>query len=168
LSDEGGAERLSKPDELLALHDVTAELFATLQRWFAVGPVLELDVSDIDSAVTELGDPRMIAGMAMRKLQALRLVSTPGVLTSTDMVVAMINDLNRALLQAPGMYLSLRAEGTDWDRAWAELDVDPGGAPSDPSATDPEIDRFHQLHARLHEAMYAVMEASEGDIRLFE
>ena len=47
----------------------------------------------------------MIAAMAMRKLQALHLIATPGVLTTTDVILAIINDLDRALLQAPSMFL---------------------------------------------------------------
>ena len=119
-----------KPDELLALHGISAELFETLGEWFDVGDRLSLDLEEIDSAVTELGDPVMIAGMAMRKLQALHLISTPGVLTATDVVVGLINDLNRALLQAPAMYLSLRASTTDWDAALAGMPsgINLGGA----------------------------------------
>ena len=67
--------------------------------------------------------------MAMRKLQALRLISTPGVRTSTDVVIAIVNDIDRALLQAPSMYLARKAETTDWDAALASLgqDEDPEG-----------------------------------------
>ena len=86
-----------KPAELLALHDVTTELFVTLQRWFSVPPTISVDVSAVDAegAVRELGDPTMIAAFAMRKLQALNLLSTPGVRTSTDVVVTMVQDLTR-------------------------------------------------------------------------
>ena len=41
----------------------------------------------------------MIAAMAMQKLQALHLIATPGVLTTTDVILAIINDLDRALLK---------------------------------------------------------------------
>ena len=64
---------------------------------------VSIDLADIDSAVIELGDPEMIAALAMRKLQALRLLATPGVRTTTDVVVAIVNDLDRALLQAPDL-----------------------------------------------------------------
>ena len=119
MSDPGLPEATGKPDELLALHSVTAELFALIRRWFAVPPAVTLDLAEVDSAVVEMGDPQMIAAMAMRKLQALHLIATPGVRTSTDVVVAIIQDLERALVQAPSMYISARAEATDWDQALA-------------------------------------------------
>jgi len=103
------------------LHSVTAELFETLQAWFEVPASVSLALADIDSAVTELGDPVMIAAMAMRKLQALRLLAQPGVRTSTDVVVAIVQDLDRALFQAPTMRLRRVAEQTDWDAEFAGL-----------------------------------------------
>lgn len=180
LSDDGMSDGsasdpvLPKPDAVLALDGVTSELFAILRRWFEVGESVSLDLTEIDSAVTELGDPVLIAAMAMRKLQALNLISTPGVRTSTDMVVAIIQDLDRALLQAPAMYLKLRAETTDWDQAFAMLGDDPVSVANTPDApasadeTDPEIETFRHLHSDLHEALYAVVEVSEGQIRYFD
>jgi hypothetical protein len=160
-----------KPAELLALHDVTAELFATLQRWFSVPPTIAIDVSavDADGAVRELGDPTMIAAFAMRKLQALHLLSTPGVRTSTDVVVTMVQDLTRALVQAPSMRLRVQAEQIDWDAAFAELDG--AAAPEAVDAVDAidrESERFEQLHALLHVAVQAVLEASDGEITYLE
>ncbi len=163
-------EVLAKPDELLALHDVTERLFTTMKAWFGVADTVALDLAEVDSAVTELGDPVMIAALAMRKLQALHLIATPGVRTSTDVVVTIVNDLDRALLQAPSMYLSLRAEGTDWDAALADLGAGagPDDAPLDAAQTDPEIEELQLLHDALHEAARAVVEAGEGQIRYFE
>jgi hypothetical protein len=223
--DDDPIPTLPKPDALLALHEVTAELFGTLRRWFAVPGEVVLDLHGIDSAVRELGDPLMIAALAMRKLQALRLLSTPGVMTTTDVIVTIIQDLDRALVQAPNMYLKLQAAAADWDAELAVLDGDagdvvlpaasafdwpdapsddradvpgdadvadpddefadgpadvaPGGAagppfdrlrgeaPVDPTQADPESDRFRELHGRLHEAVFEVLEASEGEIRYF-
>jgi hypothetical protein len=165
---------IPKPDALLALHDVTAELFATLRRWFAVPAQVTLDLREIDSAVQELGDPLMIAALAMRKLQALHLLSTPGVMTTTDVVVTIVQDLDRALVQAPNMHLKLWAAATDWDAELAVLDdatspaepqADLGEAPADPTQADPETELFRERHAKLHEAVFAVLEASEGEIR---
>ena len=93
--DDDSSDVLPKPDALLALDGVTAELFETLRDWFDVGPTVTLDLRRVDSAVADLGDPQLIAAMAMRKLQALHLLSTPGVRTTTDVVVAMVNDLDR-------------------------------------------------------------------------
>ena len=166
-------EVVPKPDELLALHDVTGEMFDTLRRWFDVPPKAELDLTDVDAAVVELGDPTMIAALAMRKLQALHLLSTPGVRTTTDVVVTIVQDLDRALIQAPFSRLRVRAEATDWDAEFAALEsgglLDDGDAPpEDPGAADPEVERFRMLHAQLHKAARAVLEASEGRIRIFE
>jgi hypothetical protein len=163
---------LPKPDAVLALHDVTAELFARLRDWFEVPDSVSLDLSAIDSAVAELGDPVMVAALAMRKLQALHLLSTPGVRTTTDVVVTIVQDLDRALIQAPFSRLRLRAEATDWDAELAALEsdemADDVGPPADPEAADPEVERFRMLHAQLHVAARAVLEASEGRIRIFE
>ncbi|MBW3662989.1 MAG: hypothetical protein KY469_07815 [Actinobacteria bacterium] len=159
-------DTIPKPDELLALHSVTTELFETLRSWFDVPDSVALDLSAVDSAVEELGDPVLIAAMAMRKLQALHLLSTPGVRTSTDVVVSIVQDLNRALLQAPVMRLQLAAEHTDWDAAFDDLmggDATP--APEHTDEEDQETIRFRQLHERLHEAVVAVLRASDGEIR---
>ncbi|HEX2028355.1 MAG TPA: hypothetical protein VHF25_10190 [Nitriliruptorales bacterium] len=164
-------DTIPKPDELLALHDVTAELFATLRDWFDVPGRVTINLREVDSAVAELGDPQLIAAMAMRKLQALHLLSTPGVRTSTDVVVAIVQDLDRALLQAPSMRLKVAAASADWDAELFELTVEPDGAdqagdvPSDPREEDVEAVRFRTLHRKLHDAVLAVLRASDGEIR---
>lgn len=189
MTDDSAVPVLAKPDELLALHSVTEELFDTLRHWFSVPDSVPLDLTAIDSVVSEMSDPVMIAALAMRKLQALHLLATPGVRTSTDVVLAIVNDLERAMVQAPAMRLRLRASTVDWDAALAELDpmdldgVDPeperlgdrGDHPSRPvrrpvEATDAdhEADRFRSLHLRLHEAALAVYQAGDGEIRLLE
>lgn len=165
-------EPLPKPDELLALHDVTGALFDTLRDWFDVPERVSLSLHDIDAAVTELSDPVMVAALAMRKLQALRLLAQPGVRTSTDVVVSIVQDLDRALLHAPTLHLERRARLADWDAAFADLVTDadelvaPTAHPAD-DREDAETAAFRSLHARLHEAVQAVMEASDGEIRHF-
>src|ERR687894_1165068 len=131
-ADPEGVATIPKPDELLALHGVTAEMFAILRRWFDVPPKVTLDLSEVDSAVVELGDPVLIAAMAMRKLQALHLLSTPGVRTTTDVVVAIVQDLQRALIQAPSMRLRLAAAAADWDAELAALEGDGDAAAAAP------------------------------------
>lgn len=175
MRDHRGMEAIAKPNELLALHDVTEELFDTLKEWFAVPDSVSLDLTDVDAVVREMADPAMIAALAMRKLQALRLLATPGVRTSTDVVVTMIGDLDRALVQAPTMRLERAAENTDWDAALAGLDTLEGlseddgvAAPEAVDDTDPETERFRALHAALHDAAIAVVEASDGEIRYLE
>ena len=160
-------ETVPKPTELLALHDVTGEMFDTLRRWFDVPTSVALDLTAVDSAVVELGDPVLVAAMAMRKLQALHLLSTPGVRTTTDVVVNIVQDLQRALLQAPHTRLRLAAESTDWDAELARLDDDVDDADDAPATADerdPEADRFRELHGKLLEAMEAVIRASDGSI----
>ena len=161
---------ISKPDSLLALHDVTEILFNTLREWFDIDSTITLDLKEIDSAVIELGKPEIIAAMAMRKLQALRLISTPGVLTTTDIVIAIINDLDRALLQAPSMYLERKADRTDWDQALANLEdsVLEETKSSENNKIDTDIEKFLRQHALLHVAVQSVVEAAEGEIRYFE
>jgi hypothetical protein len=173
------SEPLPKPDELLALHDVTRQLFELLRSWFDVPHRVALDLTDIDAAVRDMGDPVMIAALAMRKLQALRLLSTPGVATTTDVVVTIVQDLDRALVQAPSMHLRRQAEHTDWDAALSDLLDDgqapdtgeTGGAGQHPSVEvdqpDQVIEWFRALHRQLHDAVRAVVEASDGEIRVF-
>ena len=167
MDDEGA---IAKPDELLALAEVAEELFDTLRSWFDVPPAVRLDLAEVDSAVAELGDPVLIAAMAMRKLQALHLLATPGIRTTTDVVVSIVQDLQRALIQAPTMRLSLAAASTDWDAELASLDqagaeAPAGVAPTTADEADPEADRFRALHALVNLAMEATIEASEGRIR---
>ena len=164
---------IAKPDELLALHRTAAELFTILKRWFSVPESVPLNLTDVDAVVLEMSDPVMIAALAMRKLQALRLLATPGVRTSTDVVLAIVNDLERALLQAPVMRLKLRASTVDWDAAFAQLEVvehpsRAGHLPHDVAEADPEADYFRELHAEVHAAAFAVYEASNGEICLLD
>ena len=113
----------------------------------------------------------MIAAMAMRKLQALNLIATPGVQTTTDVVITIIQDLDRALMQAPVMRLRRQAETTDWDNAFAAMsdgEAPDGEVAVDATDEDPEAVRFRELHAAMHEAVMAVIEASEGEIKILE
>jgi hypothetical protein len=165
-------EALPKPPEFLALTEVTTELFETLKEWFDVPAAVVLDLSAVDSekVVREMAEPAMIAALAMRKLQALHLLATPGVRTSTDVIVTIVQDLTRALLQAPVMRLRVAAARTDWDAALAGL-TDAGGevaAPDDATDVDPETERFEVLHSALHVAAQAVVDLSGGEIVYLE
>ena len=142
---------IPKPDSFLALHTVAEKLFNTLRKWFDVQPNVTIDLTEIDSAITELGESEMIAAMAMRKLQALHLIATPGVLTTTDVILAIINDLDRALLQAPSMFLERKATQTDWDKEFESLngESDSLNFPIASDQVDPEIQEFQLQHASL-------------------
>jgi hypothetical protein len=169
--DDERFEARPKPSELLALTEVTAELFETLKEWFDVPSSVALDLSAVDSekVVREMSEPSMVAALAMRKLQALHLLATPGVRTSTDVVVTIVQDLTRALLQAPVMRLRVAAERTDWDAALAGLtDAGDVAAPDDATDADPETERFEVLHSALHIAAQAVIDLSEGEIVYLE
>lgn len=177
-------EELAKPQELLAAHDACEELFVLLQRWFAVPERVTIDLARVDSAVAELADPQLVMAMAMRKLQALHLLTTPGVVTTSDVVLTVIQDLERALLQAPTMHLGQIAAEVDWDAELAALGIeapsdrddaggqedDEGGASGDAAGADgddvpDEVARFRAHHATLHEAAKAVLHVSDGRIR---
>jgi len=168
-------DELPKPNELLAARTSAETLFGLLRAWFDVPMSVTIDLRAVDSAVAELGEPQLVMAMAMRKLQALHLLTTPGVRTTTDVVLTVIQDLERALLQAPTMHLKRSAAGTDWDAALAKLDDQLGGSdtsgssdPSDPSGGPhlDEIELFRQHHSALHEAARAVLHASDGRIRI--
>ncbi|HVM13333.1 MAG TPA: hypothetical protein VM287_03285 [Egibacteraceae bacterium] len=161
-------EEIPKPRELLAARTSAETLFQLLRDWFAVPTSVTLDLRAVDSAVAELGDPQLVMAMAMRKLQALHLLTTPGVRTTTDVVLTVIQDLERALLQAPNMHLRHAAAETDWDAALAALDdadEEPTEDAAPGSATPDEIETFRRHHAALHEAARAVLHASDGEIR---
>ena len=52
---------IPKPDSFLALNTVAEKLFNTLRKWFDVQPNVTIDLTEIDSAITELGESEMIA-----------------------------------------------------------------------------------------------------------
>ncbi|MEX0659639.1 MAG: hypothetical protein WD080_10950 [Egibacteraceae bacterium] len=162
-------KEIPKPQELLAARASAEALFELLREWFTVPTAVTVDLRAVDSAVSELGDPQLIMAMAMRKLQALHLLTTPGVRTTTDVVLTVIQDLERALLQAPSMHLRHAAAATDWDAALAALHGEQDTtAPQDDEAAAPapdEIETFRAHHTALHEAARAVLHASDGEIR---
>jgi hypothetical protein len=159
-------EEIAKPRELLAARTSTAVLFRLLREWFDVPDEVTLDLRGIDSAVEQLDDTQHVMAMAMRKLQALHLLTIPGLPTTTDVVLTVIQDLERSLVQAPRTYLRSQAEGTDWDAELAALDDEPpgGGAGDAGSEAFDDIERFRRHHAALHAAAKAVLHASDGRI----
>lgn len=165
-------DAIPKPRELLAARTAAEELFSLLRQWFGVPGTVAIDLRSVDSAVEELSQPVLVMAMAMRKLQALHLLTTPGVVTTTDVVLTVIQDLERALLQAPSMHLRNAAAETDWDAEFAALGGGPDDA-DDPTAAsasgsdggDDEIAAFRMHHRALHEAARAVLRASDGQIR---
>ena len=157
-------QEIPKPEPLLAARTSAEVLFGLLREWFDVPERVTIDLRAVDSAVAELGDPQLVMAMAMRKLQAFHLLTTPGVVTTTDVVLTVIQDLERALLQAPNMHFKHAAAETDWDAALAALgDHASSNRPGQGSGND-EITTFRIHHAALHEAARAVLHASDGEI----
>ena len=82
-----------------------------------------------------------------------------------------MNDLDRALLQAPSMRLEREADMTNWDEALAQMkkeEIHPEDIPTLASEPDPEIEEFQVHHEALHHAVRAIVEASNGEIKYFQ
>ena len=159
---------IPKPHELLAAREPAQDLFAQLRSWFGVGTRVTLNLEAIDSAVAELGDTQLVMAMAMRKLQAFHLLTTPGVVTTTDVVLTVVQDLERALVQAPRAYLRNAAAAADWDAALAAIE-EPGDEAALHAARSGLVDEAMAAFARNHQALRAaaraVLQVSEGQIR---
>lgn len=85
--------REPKPQKLLDLHDASARLFALLRESFEVPMRHTLVLDSVDSARHDLRRTHDIAAVTMRKVQALRLVTIPGELTRSDIVICLIAEL---------------------------------------------------------------------------
>lgn len=90
-------EDRSKPFELLSLYEITADVFEILKQEFKVPDIYELRLHHVDAAEQFLAETFDIAAVTLRKIQALRLVSKSGIETTSDVVVALAADLQRAL-----------------------------------------------------------------------
>jgi hypothetical protein len=86
-----------KPPELVSLYAAASEAFRTLKEEFQVPDTYELVLHDVDAAEPFLRSTLDIAVITMRKIQALRWVTKPGVETANDVVVTIAADLLRAL-----------------------------------------------------------------------
>lgn len=161
-------ERIPKPAELLQARAASVALFELLRQWFDVPDRVALNLAAIDSADRELADVQFVMAMAMRKLQAFHLLTAPGVVTTTDVVVTLVQDLERALQQAPRVRLRREAARTDWDAALVALDSGDLDDEAPEALNDEETDRFRQAHRQIRSAAQAVLKASEGRIRRLE
>jgi hypothetical protein len=157
---------LAKPPELLAAGPACADLFEQLRSWFDVPTTVDLDMCavDGDEAVRQLGDPQMVAALAMRKLQALHLLTVPGVRTTTDVIVTLIDSMMRALFEAPRTQLKRRAATVDWDHEWTVLDA---GMLWRSHRPEDELAQFDRLVSRILIAREAVLAASGDAIEIF-
>lgn len=161
-------ERIPKPAELLEARAASVTLFTLLRRWFSVPGEVTLDLSGIDAADEQLIDVQHVMAMAMRKLQAFHLLTAPQVGTTTDVVLTIVQDLERPLRQAPRARLRQEAADTDWDAELAALD--PGDLEDDnpESLIDDESREFREAHRVIRRAAQAVLRASDGRIRRLE
>ena len=106
----------------------------------------------------------MVAAFAMRRLQAVHLLTTPGIMTTTDVIVTQIDSVLRALMEAPRSQLLRKATNTDWDREWAILDA---GMLWRSIPLTAEKNRVDELLATLIGARNAVIDASGSGICYF-
>lgn len=157
-------DRIPKPAELLAARPACVELFTTLQRWFDVPSTLTLDLEGIESGNRELVDVQFVMGLAMRKLQALHLLTADHVVTTSDVVLTIAQDLERALQQAPRARLRREAARTDWDAELADLE----GESETVELNDAESRSFREAHQLIRAAAQAVLRASDGRIKRLE
>lgn len=152
---------IAKPRELLAVRTSAEVLFGLLREWFDVPPEVVIDLRAVDGATAQLADPRQAMAMAMRKLQSLHRLTSPGVRTTTDVVLTVIQDLERSLSQAPVTHLRTEAAEADWDAELAALGT------SEPAADGlAEVERFRHHLAALRAAGRAVLQASDGQVCL--
>jgi len=152
---------IAKPPELLAARAAAEELFGLLRDWFDVPPKVTIDLGSVDGAVGELGEPQQVGAMAMRKLQMLHLLATPGERTTTDVVLTVLQDVERSLSRAPLAHLRTEAAAADWD---AELAALASAQPEDGGVD--EVERFRRHLAALRAAGRAVLSASDGQVAL--
>jgi hypothetical protein len=90
-------EDRAKPPELVNLYAATSAAFKILKEEFQVPDTYEIALHHVDAAESRLTNTVDIAAITMRKIQALRWVTKPGVETTNDVVVALAADLLRAL-----------------------------------------------------------------------
>lgn len=162
-------DRIPKPAELVAARQASVTLFTTLRRWFDVPERVALDLRAVDSADGQLVDVQFVMAMAMRKLQAFHLLTAPHVATTTDVVLTIVQDLERALQLAPRARLRREAARTDWDAELVALGEGELGEEDAPEELlDADSQQFRDAHQALRHAAQAVLRASEGRIRRLE
>jgi len=89
--------RRKKPPELLQLYQVTATLFTTLKEIFNVPESYEFSLRHVDDAAHRRSNPIGVVVLAMLKVQDLRLITRPDIVTVSDVVVGIAAELTRTL-----------------------------------------------------------------------
>ena len=117
-----------------------------------------------------MADPAMIAAFAMRKLQALHLLATPG--RAHEHRRGRDDRAGPHARAAAGAGDALarrgRARPTGTPRSRGSPTRGDVAAPDAIDAVDPETERFEVLHSALHVAVQAVVELSDGEIVYLE
>jgi len=93
--------RITKPMELVEVIEPTSTLFELLGKWFNVPGEYEIKLASVDEPSPDIESPEGVTAFAMRKLQALRHAATPGVPAASDVIVALIMEIERALEETP-------------------------------------------------------------------
>lgn len=147
-SAQPGLGERSKPDELLRLASVSAELFNKLKSWFMVPDLIIVPLSSVggDNVISDLQDAQKVVAFAMRKLQALHLTAQPSVLTRSDVPLSLIDAVLRALVEAPSRHLTYELATTDWDQEGQLLE---DGLVWKRPPADTELPRFNALIDQL-------------------
>lgn len=87
-----------KPASFLALHEDMAELFGAIKRSYRVPDAFQLNLRTVDDvSMAALSDNKARAALTLRKLQALRLLTTSGTRTTVSVVVTLVSDVTGTL-----------------------------------------------------------------------
>src|SRR5215468_1136598 len=86
-----------KPQSLLDLHEPMAELFDLVRRTFDVPLSYQLSFAHVDAVEDEMYNTLALASLTLRKVQALRHVTRPGVRTAAHIVVSLVSEVGIAL-----------------------------------------------------------------------
>lgn len=95
-----------KPPDLVALRRPLESLFITIKESAEVPDSHTFDVASVDCADEALRARSGVAAFTLRKIQALRYVATPGVLTKHSVIVLLAADLNISLTELAAEALS--------------------------------------------------------------
>jgi hypothetical protein len=88
-----------KPLEVLELFDLSDEVFRVVQRIFQVPRNYELKLEDVDAAAGHISETHDLAVHALRRLQHLRMYSSPGSPVTVVAIATVLADLRVTLAE---------------------------------------------------------------------